>query len=559
MNSLNVPNPHLSSELHDRLKKAIVDHSTLALHGEIHHCLGSYLPERFCHVSNNDHGLKRILFDFDHAENVVLDGEGAKLICYGEVLPIRIGHSRNITVKNLTIDWFRPFFTQAEVTDSGKGWVEFQVDLTQYPLTVSGEQLVAHDGLGWTTSSLWNLLAFDRTRKQVLSLSENWHLHHFHRAKDLGQGKFHLEAAFSEIIPPGVPIVLMHGNRVAPGIFVEESENITIENVTVHHAPAMAFIAQLSRNIRLDHFHVQPSGERLFSSWVDATHFVDCNGQVSLVGCHLRGQFDDASNIHASFSKEVERLGPKKIRLTAIHPQRYGPFPLQKGCGIALHRISDMAMVLVSKVVETRQINQEICDVTLADPLPVDTDLIARRYQPEGNRIEIRDCVFGANRGRGLLLNMEHEILVENNHFHVSGRAIESVPDANYWWEAGPIENLTIRNNVFEDCNFGPCGAELIYLTPELPHGADPRYGVFRSVDAKELLKSEPAQVMKNIRIENNTIVKHSSRILSANGVEGLTFRGNKIIQSKNYPARDRGPEFEIGKSVSQVDIEGLS
>jgi hypothetical protein len=549
------PDPHLSCELHARLQEAILARTDLTLDGRECHCIGTYLPERFCHVFNNDHGLKRILFDLDHAENLVLDGQGARLVFYGEVLPIRVGFSRNITIKNLTIDWHRPAFTQAEVIASREGELEFQVDLDAYPLYAAGGRLVACDLHGWHTSSLWNLLPFDPARREVSSKAENWHLHQFHRATDLGRGRFRLQAGFTETIPPGVPIVLMHGDRVAPGIFVEESEGVTLENVTVHHAPAMGFVAQLSRNLTLDGFHVEPSGDRLFSTWVDATHFVDCGGRIQMKGCRLRGQFDDASNIHGSFSREAERLGPAKIRLMAIHPQRYGPFAVRKGSGIAFHRPSDMAMVLVTRVVEAKAVNQTTCDVTVADSLPAG-ELIARLYEP-GGLIEIRDCSFGANRGRGLLLNVEHKIVVENNHFHVSGRAIESVPDTNYWWEAGPIEDLTVRNNTFEDCNFGPCGGTLIHLAPELSDGSDPRKGPFHSANQNVARAGEPAKVIKNVRIEDNTIIEHVSAVLYANGVDGLVFARNKIVQSQSYLFRDTGPEIHLGQSVSNADVEG--
>jgi hypothetical protein len=102
-------------------------------------------------------------------------------------------------------------------------------------------------------------------------------------------------------------------------------------------------------------------------------------------------------------------------------------------------------------------------------------------------------------------------------------------------------------NNFFEDCNFGPCGGPLIHLEPELPDGADPRKGAIRTAGQNDAKAYEPAPVIKNIRIEHNTIVTHSSSLLRANGVDGLIFAGNKIIQSKAYPMRDNGPGYRAG------------
>jgi hypothetical protein len=325
-----------------------------------HRCSGTLLPERFCHVSNNDHGIKRILLDVDRAENLVIEGQGAHLVFFGEVMPIRVGFSRNITIRDLTIDWHRPFFTQAEVAASGPGFVEFRADPVLYPLRVDRGRLIARDDQGWRTDTLWNLLPFDPVRREVSSREENWHVNRWHRAREL-----------------------------APG--------------------------------------------------------------------------------------------------------------------------------------------------------------------PE-NFVEVRDCVFGAKRGRGLLLNMEHRTLIENNHFHVSGRAIESVPDANYWWEAGPFENLTIRGNTFEDCNYGPCGETLIHVGPELPDGSDPRQGAFRTVGDTE--SGTPAPVLRNLVIEDNTIIRHSTRILCADGLDGLRFRNNTIRESPKIPVLDAGPAIELGPSVMNTEID---
>lgn len=536
MQPITCPDASHAAQLHEMVRWAIArgEHELRLPPGE-HAIVRTYLPERFCHVSNNDHGLKRILLDIDGAEDFVLDGQGAKLVCFGEVLPIRIGNSRRVTVRNLTIDWHRPFFSQAVVTDSGPGWVGFVVDADRYPLRVDGGRLVAHDNLGWQTNMLWNLLPFDLDRKEVCSPIENWHLSRFHKATDEGGGRFRLEANFTEVYTPGTTIVLMHGNRVAPGVWIDNSQQVTIQDVTLHHAPAMGLVAQLSRDVTVQRFTVKPSGDRLFSTWVDATHFVDCDGQTRLLDCELHGQFDDAANIHASFSKVVQRTGPRAARIMAVHPQRFGPTAATAGTGLAFYRRANMQRLLVTTVVAISPVNQEITDITVADNLPdIAEELICSRYNPD-NAVEVRGCRFGANRGRGLLLNLEHHILIENNHFHVSGRAIESVPDANYWWEGSPVQDLTIRGNVFEDCGFGPCGDDLVFLGPELPDGSDPRRGALRASVLTDL-PAEYVPVLRNARILDNTIIRHRGRLLHAHGIDGLEFTGNQLIASTRYP-----------------------
>ncbi len=525
----------------------------------IHEVAGGHLPERYCHTSNNDQGLKRILFDIEGAENLVLEGAGSTLMMSGEVIPIRVGNSRSITLRNLTIDWRRPAYTQAVVEHSELGCIEFSYDPSLYPLGVDRGRLIARDGEGWQTDFLWNLLPYHPHRREVSSKNENWQISRWHRATTPAEGRIRIEADFREIYAPGTPIVLMHGNRVAPGIWVEESCGVTLENVIIHHAPAMGVLAQCSRDVSLRQVRVEPSGDRLFSTWVDAVHFVECHGHTLIEGCRLSGQFDDAVNIHAAFYKIVSHSAGRSMRVQTIHPQRFGPCGIKSGDGVAIYRRATMQRIAVGRAASVVPLNQEFHDIELAEAIPLENDCIIRRYEPgSANRIEITHNNFGANRGRGILINMEHPTLIEGNHFHVSGRAIESIPDANYWWEAGPFEELVVRGNTFEDCNYGPCGDTLIHVGPELPDGSDPRKGAFHQSQGESLAVLPTEPVLKNLIIEKNTIIRHSSSLLFAQSVDGLVFEGNTITDSTAYPMRDTGPAIQLGSQVRNSRVQAV-
>jgi hypothetical protein len=403
---------------------------------------------------------------------------------------------------------------------------------------------------------LWNLLPFDSGRREVATRIENWHLGRWHRAKDEGGGVFRLEAAFAEVYAAGTPIVLMHGNRVAPGIWVEESKQVAVRDVTIHHSPGMGVIAQLSRDVTYERVRVVPSGDRLFSTWVDAFHMVDCDGCSRVLDCEASGQFDDGCNIHASFARVAARRGERRALLQLVHPQRFGRNAATPGATVAFYRRRDLVRVLVTEVVSAVTVNQEVADVSLKDALPVGEDeLVCSRFDPEST-IEVRGCRFGANRGRGVLLNMEHRAVVEGNHFHVSGRAIESVSDANYWWEGSPAQDLTIQNNTFEDCGFGPCGEDLIYVGPELPDGADPRAGPLRQT-GESASGDEVAPVIGTVRVVNNTVVRHRGKLVHAHGVDRLVVSGNRVTDSTRYPVLSPGAQVEVGKGIRDAAVEG--
>lgn len=513
---------------------------------------GALLPERFCHVSNNDHGLKRVLFDIDGQSDYELNGNGATLSFVGEVLPIRIGRSHNIKIKNLTIDWVRPIFTQAVLRATGKGWIEICADPVRYPLRSDRGRLVAHDGSGWQTDVLWNILPLDPGSGVVKSKNENWHVSRWHRAENLGGGCFRLEAAFPDVtesgLVQGATVVLMHGNRVSPGIWVEESDGVQIENVTIHHALGMAVIAQLSGDVTLDRVRVIPSCGRLYSSWVDAFHFVDCTGSTVISGCEARGQFDDAVNIHGTFSRVLNRINEHCLRLQTVHPQRFGRNAATPGSGLAIYLRSTMERVLVTRVCEAREVNQEVCEITLEDKVPEcpGETLIVSRYNPQ-HTVRISGCTFGPNRGRGCLLNTEHKTTVEDCRFGVSGTAIECVPDANYWWEGPPARDVSIRGNIFENCGLGPCGDDLIRLGPEFPDGSDPRSGAIRG-HLGDQSEGCSIPVLGKIEITDNKIYHNQGRILDARNLADLTFSRNIILAGKR-------PQVRLGSGVTSANI----
>lgn len=515
-------------------------------------CAGDLLPERFCHVSNNDHGLKRVLFDIDGKSDYELNGNGATLSFIGEILPIRIGRSRNIKIKNLTIDWVRPIFTQAVLLQTGNGWIEISADPVCYPLRADRGRLVAHDGGSWQTDFLWNILPLDPGSGMVKSKTENWHVSRWHRANDLGGGRFRLEADFADIyetgLVQGATVVLMHGNRVAPGIWIEESDGVQIENVTIHHAPGMAVIAQLSGDVLLNGVRVIPSGGRLYSSWVDAFHFVDCTGSTVIRGCEARGQFDDAVNIHGSFSRVLSRIDGHCLRIQTVHPQRFGRNAATPGSGLAIYLRATMERVLVTRVCKSSVLNQEVCEISLEDKVPeypAET-LIVSRYNPQ-HTVRISGCSFGHNRGRGCLLNNEHRTIVEGCRFGVSGTAIECIPDANYWWEGPPVNDVTIRGNIFDNCGFGPCGDDLIRVGPEFPDGSNPRSGAIRDHSAGQSIEcSIPA--LGRIEIKDNKIYHNQGKILDACNLANLTFSGNSIFSKSR-------PHIRLGSGVVSTMI----
>jgi hypothetical protein len=94
--------------------------------------------------------------------------------------------------------------------------------------------------------------------------------------------------------------------------------------------------------------------------------------------------------------------------------------------------------------------------------------------------------------------------------YHTGMYPILIADDASSWFESGAVQDVTIRNNLFEGCGYNS-GSGAINIAPENHERVAGRY------------------VHHNIRITGNTFKTLDGKALSAKSVDGLQFTGNKI------------------------------
>ncbi len=501
--------------LHDLVRAAVdAKQSVVNLPPGAHRVSGDLLPDKLVWISNNDGGIKNVLLDLSGASDLVVEGNGCRLLVEGTVVPVLASGCRNVTLRNFSIDWVRPGFTEVEVTKSGAGFVEFD---GEGQLDVDRGRLIAVGGGNWPSWHLFNIVAFDRARREPLAgAGENWNLERTHRATALGGGKFRLEADFDSPPPAGGPAVLMHGDRVAPAVVIDRSEGVTLEDVTIHHALGMGVIAQVSRDLTWRRVRVVPFGGRLFSTWVDATHAVDCSGFLRMQDCEFRGMFDDGTNIHGVYHRSAGWPDAWRVVLETMHHQQWGVSFLQPGDTVRLCDPATLSPLADALVREVRAVNGRFHEVEF-DRVPAAATgraCVAHRYDP-AFEVEITGTKISQHRGRGLLLSVPGKVRVRGNTFHCSGLGILAAAEASYWWESGPAEDLVIEGNTFDACGYAMCGEHVLSIAA--PPGATPLHGrvVFRDNDVR---LAQPV-------------------LIEANRVDSLVIEGNRISRHPGYPS----------------------
>ena len=68
--------------------------------------------EKFCYISNHGDLMVNTPFPIFNMENLTIDGQGSTFIFHGVMIPFLIDGSKNINVKNVSIDWAQSFHTQ---------------------------------------------------------------------------------------------------------------------------------------------------------------------------------------------------------------------------------------------------------------------------------------------------------------------------------------------------------------------------------------------------------------------------------------------------------------
>jgi hypothetical protein len=506
--------------------------------------------EQYLFISNNDEGLKRVIFPLTNMEGLEVDGGGATFIFHGPLVPFLIEDSKGVTLKNFSFDFSRPFHSEGRVLAVTGDHVDLEFS-KEFPYEIRNGVLVFTDGekssapattvtSGEVLYPYGSLLAFDPDKRETAFMAKD----HY----KLGEGVAAVETAPNQVrleIPnisakQGNVLVFGAETRDSPGIVISDSSDVTLSDMKIHHCGGMGVIAQRSADLFLKKILVTPppGGRRIVSTTADATHFVNCRGRIEMEDCLFEQQKDDATNIHGLYAKITRILSPTRFEVRMIHPQQAGVDFVKPGTRLELTDGPSLKEdgFAVAKSVE--RINKQSTIIEIEKPLPENVIVGDSIADADANTAEvlIKNCVIRGNRARGILLGSRGRMVVEGNTFHTPGAAILFEGDASFWFEQAGVRDVEIKGNTFDNCNYGVWGTACIQVGSGI---------------ADEFRKT--SRYNRNIRIENNHFRAFSPLpLLSIYSVDGLTFVSNQLEKNQAYPA----PEGQEGKLFMITDSD---
>lgn len=525
------------------------------------------------HISNHDDQLTFTPFPIVGMENISIDGQGSTFIFHGVMIPFMVDGSKNVSIKNVSLDWEMPFHSEGLVVANNLAENTYDLKFSKlYPYEIRDGDLVfinqyyEHNvGQMYVFDTEARAVAYNTQAfsvwgpvKQLVSTKHgNKVSYRYPFSEDPVNPKYssigkELKSRYEQIspgvvrvynhprtLPPVGSTMMMKGekgyNRNSPAFHVTHTDGFSAQNINVYHAGGMGIIAENSADLILNHFSVVPPEGRVVSATSDATHFVGCRGKIEMSSCTFSNQLDDGTNIHGAYQEVADVLDEHTLGIRIGHFQQKGFRLGVQGDTIGIIR-KELSMLPYTKltVKSIQEFNGAYMLISFNEKLPVDVEagdvLENETAYPD---VLIQNCDFSKNRARGIIIATSGEVVIKDNFFHNDMEAIIlSGKHISHWYESGHAENVLIENNTFVDCSYGGGRGGVISS-----HGYE--------------------GIKKNIRIINNTFDQFDNLILDINNTDGLVFEGNTIRGNDHYPVlHPENPAFRLFESKNIVFID---
>ena len=453
--------------------------------------------------------IKSIAILFDDCSNLTLDGNNTLVILHGKMISFAIINSRNIKIRNIRFDYERPTISELTIRSFSDSIVETEIH-PDSKYAIDNGQIVFY-GEGWKTKAyhtilfnpISNTLQYSDFRPFLVGKAVQTGPLHVRFRGDFSKNRFNT----------GEILTIRDPYRDNCGGFIHLSKNIQLESINMYFMHGLGIVSQFSDSISLLKVTVAPreNSGRVIASFADCFHFSGCRGLVKIDSCFTSGSHDDPVNVHGTHLQIIS-VDAAKLKVRFMHHQTYGFDAFFAGDSIAFVNPKTLMSLGTAKLKSAKLINRREMELEVDGAMPafVSDGLCIENltWTPD---VTIQNSRFERTNTRGLLVTTRRKVLIENNVFYRIGMyPILIADDASSWFESGAVQDVTIRNNTFEECGYSS-GNGAINISPE----------------NHQLLQAY--FVHKNIRIEDNLFKVKNMPVLTVRSTDGLIFSNNTI------------------------------
>ncbi|MFD0734885.1 right-handed parallel beta-helix repeat-containing protein [Planotetraspora mira] len=475
------------------------------------------------------YGVKAIALVVEEADDLVIAGEGARLVLHGLQTTFAVIDSHRIRVEGLEFDFAVPTVVDATVVDAGveEGRAYRQIRVPAATLfSVEGASIRWHGETLGSGEVAWSGRdALEYTQIHDPARRRTWRAPNplFDRVRSIRPvGERDVRIDYEHAEEPsdlGLVYSMRSTTRDHPGGLVLDSSDVTLSRLRFRFLHGFGVVAQMSRDVSFEgcEFQTPPDSGRHSAGFADFIQFSGCSGRAVVRDCLFDGPHDDPINIHGTYLRVAGQPDSRTLELEYPHPETAGFPQFSPGDEIEIVDRATLQAIASATVRTVRQPSgrdhdQPLRTIVVTVDAELLGDLVGRTAVENVTRtpiVRIARNIFRNVPTRGVLVTTRRAVLIEENRFERTEMAgIYVSCDADEWWESGPVRDLTIRGNEFIEP-----GGPAIFLDPRNTR-SDPGHPVHSGVVVAE-----------------NRFVLDGVSALDAKSTHGIRFRNNGIVR----------------------------
>ncbi|MBC2595740.1 right-handed parallel beta-helix repeat-containing protein [Ruficoccus amylovorans] len=447
----------------------------------------------------------------ENLHGVTLDGTGVTFICTETTRAILAENCTDLKLKGFTIDYDPLPFTQGTI-------VEISPDRKSHTVEIQAgfppaESATTFKHSIYTPEGELRYGEYHNLQLEVLP-GNRLRIFDLHPNKDGGEQLGDTVVISSEHLT---------GRYDPHAVHLDGCTGTVIEDVTLYASPCFGFYEERSSGSVYRRCVIDRKPGRLHSLNADAFHSKFARVGPQILSCSAGWMGDDAVNICGSYHV-VTGVEGDRVRVLAKRS-----LDIEVGDTVQLldrdgRRLPEATVLAIES--DGTRTDADTRGLEELNILPPVRELLKRSYlitldvAPEmafggvigsssrmGNGFTIRDCTFGHNRSRGILVKASDGEISGNRLTDSRMQAIKVAPEY-IWLESGYSEDLIIRDNIIERP-----GAQAILI------GAFGPWPIHRAID-----------------IINNTIVSDVFPCIEIQGLDDGIVEGNSFHRLDGSP-----------------------
>ena len=382
--------------------------------------------------------------------NVTIDARGVEMICTETTLAISIRNCENLRIVGLTIDYDPLPFTQGRIVEIAEDRKSHVIEIMDgFP---PAEEAYVFKHAVYTPEGELRFGNYYTFKLEVLS-PKLLRIHGLNPRKDGGE-------QLGDIVVVGTQH--LKGPYRPHAVVVQNSAGTILEDVTLYSSPCFGFLEIASSRSVYRNCVIDRREGRMRSLNADAFHSKFAEVGPQIINCKAMWQGDDCVNICGDYylvesgeGRKWRLLGPGRFHLSPGDPvELVSPDGLRLPDAVAISAkpvgdVSEADKTYFSSLKLNAKVKaalRTVYSIELDREVELPRGSVIASMKRKGNGFAVKNCTFGNNRSRGILIKASEGEVSGNYLINTHGEAIKITPEY-HWLESGFSRNVIVRNN----------------------------------------------------------------------------------------------------------------